>query len=220
LLNNKEEGIFMKGEWEKVIQLFWSFLKIGPVTFGGGYAMIPLIEKEVVHKKHWVKSEELTDVFAIAGTIPGAIAVNAATFIGHRIAGIRGAVAATLGTLLPTFMIVLVLCGVLSTFQGNPYVESAFFGIRAATVALIVYAGIKIAKTSLLDKATSTLAVTMVVAMLMFHWHPIFVIFLGAFLGIIIVWIKEKLGILVKFEKNEDEEIENKEESLNRQVGM
>lgn len=220
MLNNEEGGIVVKGEWEKVFQLFWSFFKIGPVTFGGGYAMIPLIEKEVVQKKHWVKSEDLTDVFAIAGTIPGAIAVNAATFIGHRIAGIRGAVAATIGTLLPTFMIVLVLCGVLSTFQNNPYVESAFFGIRAATVALIVYAGIKIARTSLLDKATFTLAVTMIVAMLMFHWHPIIVIFLGAFLGILIVRIKEKLGILVKFEKNEEEESGNNKESLKQQVGM
>ncbi len=197
-------------EWKKVFQLFWSFFKIGPVTFGGGYAMIPLIEKEVVHKKNWVKSEDLTDVFAIAGTVPGAIAVNAATFIGHRIAGIRGAVAATLGTLLPTFLIVLVLCGVLSSFQDNPYVESAFFGIRAATVALIVYAGIKIARTSLLDKATFTLAGSMVVAMLLFHWHPIFVILLGAILGILIGSIKEKLDILVKFEKTEEKEIKNK----------
>jgi chromate transporter len=210
----------MKEEWKKVFQLFWSFFKIGPVTFGGGYAMIPLIEKEVVHKKHWVKSEDLTDVFAIAGTIPGAIAVNAATFIGHRIAGIRGAIAATLGTLLPTFIIVLVLCGVLSSFQENPYVESAFFGIRAATVALIVYAGIKIARTSLLDKATFTLAISMVLAMLIFHWHPIFIIFLGALLGIIIVKIKEKLGMIVRIEKNEDKEIEHKVYSVKQQVGM
>ncbi|WP_338787195.1 chromate transporter [Metabacillus sp. FJAT-53654] len=210
----------MKEEWKKVFQLFWSFFKIGPVTFGGGYAMIPLIEKEVVHKKNWVKSEDLTDVFAIAGTIPGAIAVNAATFIGHRIAGIRGAIAATLGTLLPTFIIVLVLCGLLSSFQENPYVESAFFGIRAATVALIVYAGIKIARTSLLDKATFTLALSMVLAMLIFHWHPIFVIFLGALLGILIIKIKEKLGMIVRFEKNEEKEIENKAYSVKKQVGM
>ncbi|MBO1514066.1 chromate transporter [Metabacillus bambusae] len=211
----------MKEEWKKVFQLFWSFFKIGPVTFGGGYAMIPLIEKEVVHKKNWVKSEDLTDVFAIAGTIPGAIAVNAATFIGHRIAGIRGAIAATLGTLLPTFIIVLVLCGLLSSFQENPYVESAFFGIRAATVALIVYAGIKIARTSLLDKATFTLALSMVLAMLIFHWHPIFVIFLGALLGILIIKIKEKLGMIVRFEKNDEEkEIKNKTDSVNQQVGM
>ncbi|OAS89164.1 chromate transporter [Metabacillus litoralis] len=210
----------MKEEWKKVFQLFWSFFKIGPVTFGGGYAMIPLIEKEVVHKKNWVKSEDLTDVFAIAGTIPGAIAVNAATFIGHRIAGIRGAIAATLGTLLPTFIIVLVLCGLLSSFQENPYVESAFFGIRAATVALIVYAGIKIARTSLLDKATYTLALSMILAMLIFHWHPIFVIFLGALLGILIINIKEKLGMIVRFEKNEEKEIENKAYSVKKQVGM
>ncbi|QNF28680.1 chromate transporter [Metabacillus elymi] len=210
----------MKEEWKKVFQLFWSFFKIGPVTFGGGYAMIPLIEKEVVHKKNWVKSEDLTDVFAIAGTIPGAIAVNAATFIGHRIAGIRGAIAATLGTLLPTFIIVLVLCGLLSSFQENPYVESAFFGIRAATVALIVYAGIKIARTSLLDKATYTLALSMILAMLIFHWHPIFVIFLGALLGILIIKIKEKLGMIVRFEKNEEKEIENKAYSVKKQVGM
>ena len=210
----------MKEKWKKVFQLFWSFFKIGPVTFGGGYAMIPLIEKEVVHKKHWVKSEDLTDVFAIAGTIPGAIAVNAATFIGHRIAGIRGAIAATLGTLLPTFIIVLVLCGLLSSFQENPYVESAFFGIRAATVALIVYAGIKIARTSLLDKSTFTLAISMVLAMLIFHWHPIFVILLGALLGVLIIKIKEKLGMIVRFEKTAEIEIENITDSVKQKVGM
>jgi chromate transporter len=215
----------MKEEWIKVVQLFWSFFKIGPVTFGGGYAMIPLIENEVVHKKSWVKSEDLTDVFAIAGTIPGAIAVNAATFIGYRIAGIRGAIAATLGTLLPTFVIVLLLCGLLSSFQENPYVESAFFGIRAATVALIVYAGIKISRTSLLDKTTFTLAISMVIGMLIFHWHPILVIFLGALLGILIVKIKEKLGIFVRLEQNDsdsnqDKEIQKKLDSTKQEVSM
>lgn len=212
----------MKSKWKKVFQLFWAFFKIGPVTFGGGYAMIPLIEKEVVDKRHWVKSEDLTDIFAIAGTVPGAIAVNAATFIGHRIAGIVGAIAATVGTLLPTFGIVLLLCGLLTSFQGNPHVEAAFFGIRAATVALIVYAGIKISRTSLFDKATYTLAIGMVLGMLIFHWHPIFIIFLGAFLGIVIIMIKEKLGMIVKLDQ-EDNSQNSQGKTLynaNQKVGM
>ncbi|KKI89442.1 chromate transporter [Bacillus sp. SA1-12] len=201
----------MREEWKIIVHLFWTFFKISPITFGGGYAMLPIIEKEVVHKRNWAKSEDLTDVFAIAGTVPGAIAVNAATFVGHRIAGLRGAIAAALGTLTPTFIIVLFLSSMLASFQENPHVEAAFYGIRSATVALIVYAGIKMSRTSLIDKTTSLLAGSMFIAMLFFHWHPVFIILIGAILGILIIKVKEKLGVFVKLEKSDYEQNEEKE---------
>ncbi|MGM7723328.1 chromate transporter [Metabacillus sp. Hm71] len=215
----------MREEWKRIAQLFWIFFKISPVTFGGGYAMLPIIEKEVVYKKKWAKREELTDVFAIAGTVPGAIAVNAATFIGHRIAGIKGAFAATLGTLTPTFIIVLLLTGMLASFQNNPHVEAAFYGIRASTVALIVYAGIKMSRTSLIDKTTTFLAVSMFIAMLLFHWHPVIIILLGAIVGILIIKVKEKLVVFVKLEKNDrDDKVEknilNPLKEMKQKVGM
>lgn len=191
----------MKREWKLFIQLFWSFFKIGPVTFGGGYAMIPLIEREVVKRRKWVKVEDVSDLLALSGTVPGAIAVNAATLIGHRIAGICGAIAAMIGVLLPTFIIMILLNVVFVSLQGNPHVEAAFLGIRASVVALIVYAAIKMAPTSILDKSTATLTISMVLIMVMFHWNPILVIFAGALLGIIIVKVKTLLNITVKLDR-------------------
>src|SRR4051812_20212818 len=104
-----KEGDIMKAQWKMLFQLFWTFFKIAPVTFGGGFAMIPLIEKEVVEKRKWLKSEDVTDVFALSQSVPGAVAINSATFIGQRIGGIKGAIAAMIGVSLPTFLIVLTL---------------------------------------------------------------------------------------------------------------
>src|SRR3954452_9702015 len=143
-----KEGDTMK-ELKVLFQIFWTFFKISPVTFGGGFAMIPLIEKEVVEKRKWLTSEEVTDVFALSQSVPGAVAINSATFIGQRIGGVRGAIAAMIGVSLPTFFIVLLL-GVLYFFiQDNPKVVAAFLSIRVSIVAIIVYAAVKIAKTAI-----------------------------------------------------------------------
>lgn len=204
-----ESWDWMKKNWSLLFQLFWVFFKIGPVTFGGGYAMIPLIEREVVKKRKWVEIEEVSDMFALSGTAPGAIAVNAATFIGHKIAGVRGAIAAMIGVLLPTFLIVMLLNIIFVSFEGNPHVKAAFLGIRAAVVALIAYAAIKIARTSILDKSTFILMIVMVIMMLVFHWHPIFVIVTGALLGIIIVKVKELMNIPVRLDHNQEKNKES-----------
>lgn len=189
--------------WTLLGQIFWSFFKIGPVTFGGGYAMIPLIEREVVDKRKWVKNKDIADIFAISESIPGAIAINSASFVGFRIAGIPGALAALTGVLLPTFAIVIGLCIAFLEFQHNPKIEAAFRGIRATTVALIVYAGIKIGKTAVLDKTTLFVVMGTVVAMLFGHMNPIVIIVAGAALGIGIIWLKKKLGIQVNLEHEE-----------------
>ncbi len=199
----------MKKDWFLYLQLFWTFFKIGPITFGGGYAMIPLIEREVITKRKWAKMEEVSDMFALAGTAPGAIAVNAATFIGHKVAGVRGAIIAMIGVLLPTFLLVLLLNLIFITLKGNPHVAAAFQGIRAAVVALIAYAAIKIAKTSILDKSTFVLMVAMVVMMAVFHWHPIVVIVSGALLGIMLVKVKELLHMSVPFNFKQPKKIES-----------
>lgn len=180
--------------------------------------MIPLIEREVVAKRKWVKMGEVSDMFALAGTAPGAIAVNAATFIGHKVAGVRGAIVAMVGVLLPTFLLVLLLNLIFLTLKGNPHVAAAFQGIRAAVVALIAYAAIKIAKTSILDKSTFVLMVAMVVMMVVFHWHPIVVIVSGALLGIMLVKVKELLHISVphnsKQPKKKESYIEEPKEKM------
>ncbi|MEH7378148.1 chromate transporter [Neobacillus drentensis] len=195
----------MEKDWKKLLQIFWTFFKIGPVTFGGGFAMIPLIEKEVVDKKKWLKSEDVTDIFALAQSVPGAVAINSATFIGKRIGGIRGAIAALLGVSLPTFLIVLTLGILYSLFQSNPKVAAAFLSIRASIVALIVYAAIKTGKTAIVDK--STFGLFAVGIPILFFIHPIFAILAGALAGVILINIKEKLGYKVQFDKQKETEV-------------
>lgn len=193
----------MKEEWKKLLQIFWTFFKIGPATFGGGYAMIPLIEKEVVDKKKWLKSKDVTDVFALSQSVPGAVAINSATFIGQRIGGVKGSIAAMIGVSLPTFLIVLFL-GILYIFiQGDPKVEAAFTSIRASIVALIVYAAIKIGKTAVIDK--STFSISVIGVPILFFIHPIFAILIGAAAGIILIFVKEKLGCKIEFDSTEEE---------------
>lgn len=178
----------MKDQWKILFQLFWTFFKISPVTFGGGFAMIPLIEKEVVEKKKWLKKEDVTDVFALSQSVPGAVAINSATFIGQRIGGIKGAIAAMIGVSLPTFIIVLTLGIFYFYIQDNPKIEAAFLSIRASIVAIIAYAAIKIAKTAIIDK--STFGIMLIGIPVLFYIHPIISIVAGALIGIITVKVK------------------------------
>lgn len=176
-------------------QLFIAFLKMSPVTFGGGYAMIPVIEREVVEKRGWLRSEEVADVFAVAGSAPGAVAANSAIFIGYRIAGVLGAVSALLGIFLPTFLIVIGLAAFYTVTKDNPKVEAAFLAIRATVVALILYAAIKIGKSAIVDIVTGVLAVA-AVGLLYFSdtLHPAWLIAIGALAGIVISTIRSRIG--------------------------
>ena len=192
-----------KPDWRLLLQIFWSFMKIGPITFGGGYAMIPLFEKEVVERRKWVKENDIADIFAISQSIPGAIAINSATFVGFRIAGIWGAIAAMIGVLLPTFLIVIGLCVVFLQVQHHPKIEAAFLGIRAAVVALIVYAGFKIGKSAVIDKATFFTVIGTVVLLLLVDISPLLVIGMGVGIGIAMIQIKQWLGIHVRYEKKD-----------------
>ena len=121
-------------------QVFLSFFKIGAFTFGGGYAMIPLIQNEAVEKRHWVTDDDILEVIAIAESTPGPIAINSATFVGYKAAGVLGSVCATLGVVLPSFVIILFLSFVLQQFQELEAVRYAFMGIRAGVLALLVKA--------------------------------------------------------------------------------
>jgi chromate transporter len=205
-----KEGDTMNAQWKMLFQLFWTFFKIAPVTFGGGFAMIPLIEKEVVEKRKWLTSEDVTDVFALSQSVPGAVAINSATFIGQRIGGIKGAIAAMIGVSLPTFLIVLTL-GILYFFiQDNPKIEAAFISIRASIVAIIAYAAIKIAKTAIVDKSTFVIMIVGIPAL--FFIHPVIAIVAGALTGIVTISFKMKLGYKLKMDKNGLTEDEDKYE--------
>ena len=122
------------------VSLFLTFMKIGAFTFGGGYAMIPLIERELVENKKWLSGGDLLEIVAIAESTPGPVAVNAATFAGKRLGGFFGAVCATLGVVLPSFIIILALSAALRRFEALPAVRFAFRGVRAGVLALILKA--------------------------------------------------------------------------------
>lgn len=124
----------------RLLSLFITFLKIGAFTFGGGYAMIPLVEKEVAEKKNWITNDDILEIIAIAESTPGPIAINTATFVGYKIAGFLGALLSTVGVVLPSFLIIAAVSVVLREFGSLPTVRYAFFGIRAGVLALIIKA--------------------------------------------------------------------------------
>ena len=133
---------------KELIEIFLTFLKIGAFTFGGGYAMIPLIQREAVEKHHWVTDEDILDIVAIAESTPGPIAINAATFVGYQRKGFSGAVMATLGVVLPSFLIIFIVFHVLQAFQDAKIVQYAFRGIRVAVLVLMLNALIKMFRTN------------------------------------------------------------------------
>ena len=139
---------------KELLLLFAVFAKIGGFTFGGGYAMLPILQREVVDKRQWATQEELMDYFAIGQCTPGIIAVNTATFIGYKRKGVLGAIFATLGVVAPSVVIITVIAAFIRNFQHIEAVQWAFEGIRAAVVALILSAVIKLGKKSLVDVAT------------------------------------------------------------------
>ena len=122
----------------ELLPLFVSFLKIGAFTFGGGYAMIPLIQKEATDRHKWMTDEDIMEIVAIAESTPGPIAVNAATFTGYHAAGVPGAILATIGVVLPAFLVIIAVSSALSLFSGNQWLRWAFGGVRAGVLALIV----------------------------------------------------------------------------------
>ena len=129
----------------------YTFLKIGAFTFGGGYAMIPLIQKEIVEKRRWISSDTVLEIIAIAESTPGPIAVNTATFVGYRIGGFWGALFATVGIVLPSFFVILAISYVLQEFSHIKAIQYAFFGIRAGVLALILQALFSISRQTKLD---------------------------------------------------------------------
>ncbi|WP_088224747.1 chromate transporter [Desulfosporosinus sp. FKB] len=177
-----------------ILEIFFSFFKISPLSFGGGFAMIPIMEEEVVHKKKWVNKEQIIDIFAIIQSLPGAIAVNAASLVGYQVAGIMGAIAAFLGVILPTFAIMVIFGAMLITYQHNFYVQAALQGIRPVVVAMIASAAFKMSKVSLIDKTCLAITVLSIVTLL-YHKSLIFVVIVsGAILGIVFVNIRIKLN--------------------------
>ena len=167
-------------------QLFLTFAKVGVMTFGGGMAMLPILQREVVEDKGWATDEELVDYFAIGQCTPGIIAVNTATFIGQKQAGIIGGIVATLGIVFPSLIIITALAGVINSFSHLAWVQHAFAGIRVCVCVLIFNAVVKLFKGSVKDWAAGLIFLAVLAAALLTDLSPVIFVAAAAALGIVI----------------------------------
>ncbi|MBJ2357249.1 chromate transporter [Sphaerochaeta sp. S2] len=182
----------MKKREASIWQLYLTFLKIGGLTFGGGYAMLPMLQREVIDIHHWVTEEEVLDIYAIGQCSPGIIAVNTATMIGYRKRGIPGAIAATLGEVTPSLVIITMLATILLQVQDNQWVQRAFGGIRVAVCALITQSVITLSKKSLIDLPTVLLYLATVSLTLAFSLSPLVVVPFAILYGLAVQRIKRR----------------------------
>lgn len=166
--------------------LFWTFAKMGAMTFGGGYAMLPVLQREVVEKKRWATEEELMDYFAIGQCTPGIIAVNTATFIGQKQRGIMGGILSTLGVVFPSLVIISVLAGLITNFSHLLWVQNAFSGIQVCVCVLIFNAVLKLLKKSLVDKRTAVLFGMVLAGGIFLKLSPAWFVVASAAAGIIL----------------------------------
>lgn len=167
------------------LEIFFSFLKIGLLTIGGGYAMIPIIQDEIVNKKNWILDEEFIDILSVAQTTPGPIAVNTAVFVGYQISGTIGAIMATLGCVLPSFSIISVIATFFVETKDNIYVKSAMMGVKPAVVALIFSSAINIYRASKLKYSTIPLILIVIFLICVLKITSIILILLGILIGLV-----------------------------------
>jgi len=185
----------LKGAYMKQIklrELFSTFMRIGRFTFGGGYAMIPLIEKELVEQKGLLTEEEFIDIIAVVQGIPGVIAVNSSLFIGYKLRGILGALTSVLAISLPSILIILSIAQLLLNLQGNQWVEALFKGVRSAVVVLIFWAGYKMSKKAIVNYSSLIYTLGVVLGILVFKLHPIVLIGFAGIIGMITSITKTK----------------------------
>lgn len=180
---------------KELLSLFWLFAKIGAVTIGGGYAMLPMLEREIVDKRPWVTKEELMDYFAIGQCTPGVIAVNTSTFIGYKRKGILGGISATLGMITPSIIFILIIAIALSQFMDNVYVKHAFAGVNVAVAALIVSAVLGMAKGGIKDWFTFAVALVSFSIIIFLGVSPVFAV-IGS--GVVAIIYRQVLKMINK----------------------
>lgn len=172
----------MKG----LMDLFIAFARVGVLTFGGGYAMLPILQREIVEKNNWATDEELMDYYAIGQCTPGVIAVNTATFIGQKNKGIIGGIMATLGVVMPSLIIITAIVAFISNFSDLAIVKNAFAGVRVCVCVLIFNAVVKLWKSSVVDKATMITFIGVFLGSVLTDLSPILFVLITAVSGIII----------------------------------
>ena len=175
-----------------LFDLFKTFCRIGGLTFGGGYAMLPMLQKEVVDERKWATNDELLDYYAVGQATPGIIAVNTATFVGYKVKGIWGALFATLGVVSPSFVIILVIASFLQNFSKYVIVQNAFSGIRVAVGVLILNAIIGLLKKSVVNKISTVIFIVTCLFGIVLNISPIYIVIAACIIGILISYIGDK----------------------------
>ncbi len=168
---------------KELFELFMAFFRVGLFTFGGGYAMLPLIERETVEKHQWSTNDEILDIFSMSQCTPGVIAVNSATFIGKRVAGVPGATVATLGVVAPSIIIITLVATVLGNFSDLEVVQHAFAGIRAAVAALIFASCVKLYKSAVKSKTQFLMCVFAFILVAFFGTSPMIIVIIAGLYG-------------------------------------
>jgi len=172
--------------------MFITFFKIGAFTFGGGYAMIPIIQEELVDKKKWIDDDEFMDAIAVAQGSPGPVAVNTSIYVGYKIKGLPGAISATLGTVLPSLLIILAIAMFFYQYRENAIIDKVFLGIRPAVVALILSAVYKMMKKSKFGYKRLLISLGTVLIIVFFSISPIYLIIAAGIGGIVYNKVKVK----------------------------
>ena len=176
---------------KQLLELTWTFIRIGCMMFGGGYVMLPLLQREVVEKKGWITQEELLDCFAISQCTPGVIAVNTATFVGYQRKGVAGGFVATFGVVLPSLTIICILAGILQQASHIPAVVNAFAGIRAAVAALVVATLWKLYRTGVRGAFANGIFLA-ALALAILGINPVWVVLGAVVLGVILEWGRKR----------------------------
>ncbi|MBQ7936935.1 MAG: chromate transporter [Oscillospiraceae bacterium] len=171
---------------KELLELFLAFARIGGLTFGGGYAMLPMLQREVVENKGWATEAELMDYYAVGQCIPGVIAVNTAVFVGNKVKGLIGAIAASLGVVAPSLVIIVAIAAFIQSFSELEIVQNAFAGIRVAVCVLIFTAVVKLFKKAIIDKFTFALFAVVFLLSIFVDVSPIIFVVAAAVLGIIV----------------------------------
>lgn len=170
---------------KRLLHIFWVFFQIGLFTIGGGYAMLPIIQKQVVETQGWMSDEEFLDALSLTNSLPGPLATNSATFVGYRIAGVPGAVAAISGAAAPSVLIILIIAAIFQNLVEYPIVQAIFNGVRPAVAALILYSLVKLGKSArILEYLNWLVALLGFIAIAVFDLHPILVVVCAALYGL------------------------------------
>ena len=180
------------GKLKLLFELYWSFFKIGGLTFGGGLTMLPMLERELIEKRNWISEEELLDCYAIGQCTPGIIAVNTATFVGYKKAGIAGGIFSTLGMISPSIIVISIIANFLREFMDNKWFIHAMMGVRGVVCALLMNTVINLGKKSLKNLTTWLIAIAILLLAFFTKLPTIILVLMSASTGIIIDLVKSK----------------------------